>query len=225
MILGQFLVAVALILTFLNMHESREAGEAAASVRDELSVQIAEELMSTDKGVPGDAEEDLDADGAAAVIQPEEAEGIVLPGEVPPMESYTRMVDGYAYIGIVDVPYLGISLPVMADWDDTRLKISPCRYSGTPYTDDLVIAGHNYPSHFSPLKWVDIGVDVYFTTMDGAQFHYTVSNRETVQPYSVAEMVENENNSDSLRDWDLTLFTCNTGGQTRCAVRCVRKDA
>ena len=23
-------------------------------------------------------------------------------------------------------------------------------------------------------------------------------------------------------DWDLTLFTCNTSGQTRCAIRCQR---
>ncbi len=215
---GLLLVAGAFLLTFWNMYDSRRAGEAADSVREELAAHIG-------------AEEAQEADGEGAsdsVTDPAVLTGItedsLLPGEEPPMESYTYVVDGYPYIGILDVPDLGISLPVMADWNYERLRTSPCRYSGTPYNNDLVIAGHNYPSHFSPLKWVAIGTNVYFTTMDGVQFHYIVSNRETLQPYSVAEMVENDNNSDSTRDWDLTLFTCNTGGQTRCAVRCVRAE-
>ena len=215
-IIGQLLVAAALFLTLYNLHESRRAGEEAERVRDALAAQIqAEATAAEDGGAPS---------GEEPASLPEAADGSLIPGEEPPMESYTRVVDGYEYIGIVDVPDLGISLPVMADWDYERLRISPCRYSGTPYGHDLVIAGHNYGSHFSPLKWVDIGADVYFTTMDGVQFHYTVANRETVQPYSVEEMVENENNSESTRDWDLTLFTCNTGGQTRCAVRCVETE-
>ena len=27
-----------------------------------------------------------------------------------------------------------------------------------------------------------------------------------------------------MADWDLTLFTCNLGGQTRCAVRCLQVE-
>ena len=42
-------------------------------------------------------------------------------------------------------------------------------------------------------------------------------------------MIQNTNNTKDgsvTSEWDLTLFTCNTGGQTRCAVRCsrVRKE-
>lgn len=218
--LGQLLVVAAFLLTAYNMYDSRRAGEAADSVRDQLASHIEAEVTAENDADP----DSIDPSAVNPEIMPELADGSVLPQDDPPMESYVYMVDGYDYIGIVDVPALGISLPVMADWDYTRLRICPCRYTGTPYNDDLVIAGHNYPSHFSPLKWVDIGTDVYFTTMDGVQFHYTVTNRETVQPYSVAEMIENDNNSESTRDWDLTLFTCNTGGQTRCAVRCVRVE-
>ena len=35
-------------------------------------------------------------------------------------------------------------------------------------------------------------------------------------------MVSKENTE--LGSWDLTLFTCYVGGQTRCAVRCVRVE-
>lgn len=129
----------------------------------------------------------------------------------------TIEIDGYLYIGMIEIPSLDLSLPVMEDWDYERLKISPCRYSGSYFTDDMVICAHNYAKHFSPIKKADIGSDVYFTAADGQVYHYQVSNRETVQPAAIEDMIDN-----TKEDWDLTLFTCNTGGRTRCAVRCVR---
>ncbi len=134
----------------------------------------------------------------------------------------TEEIDGYEYIGKLIIPSLDLELPVMKEWDYTRLKISPCRYSGNYKTDDMVICAHNYARHFSPIKSIGIGAEVDFLTVDGVLYEYTVSNRETLAPTSVEEMMNNENNSESLADWDLTLFTCNTGGQTRCAVRCER---
>ena len=110
-------------------------------------------------------------------------------------------------------------------WDYSRLKISPCVYSGSYKTDDLVICAHNYARHFSPVKWIDMGADVYLITVDCRVYHYQVTNRETLKPDLVENMIENTNNTKDgtvTNEWDLTLFTCNTGGQTRCAVRCAR---
>lgn len=134
-------------------------------------------------------------------------------------------VEGYYYIGILEIPSLQLTLPVMDRWDYTRLKISPCVYSGSYKTDDLVICAHNYARHFSPVKRIDIGADVYLITVDCRVYHYQVTNRETLQPAAVENMIENTNNTTDgtvTNEWDLTLFTCNTGGQTRCAVRCAR---
>ena len=134
-------------------------------------------------------------------------------------------VEGYYYIGILEIPSLQLTLPVMDRWDYTRLKISPCVYSGSYKTDDLVICAHNYARHFSPVKRIDIGADVYLITVDCRVYHYQVTNRETLQPGAVENMIENTNNTIDgtvTNEWDLTLFTCNTGGQTRCAVRCAR---
>ena len=134
-------------------------------------------------------------------------------------------VEGNYYIGILEIPSLQLTLPVMDRWDYTRLKISPCVYSGSYKTDDLVICAHNYARHFSPVKWIDMGADVYLITVDCRVYHYQVINRETLQPGSVENMIENTNNTTDgtvTNEWDLTLFTCNTGGQTRCAVRCTR---
>ena len=136
------------------------------------------------------------------------------------------VIDGYEYIGILEIPSEGLSLPVMNEWDYTRLKISPCRFAGSYYADDLVICAHNYDTHLGRLLQIDIGADVYFTSVEGLTIQYIVTNRETVEPTDVELMIENKGNSAaSLMDWDMTLFTCNLGGQTRCAVRCSRVEA
>ena len=147
--------------------------------------------------------------------------------ESPELTPYKDMpveeIDGYRYIGFLEIPSLGLSLPVMENWDYTRLKISPCRYTGSYYTDDLVICGHNYFRHFTPVKdSLGMGEDVYFTNVLGESIHYKTVNKETLAPTNIAEMVSNNSNSESQDDWDLTLFTCNLGGQTRAAVRCQR---
>jgi len=57
-------------------------------------------------------------------------------------------IDGNNYIGVIDIPCLGLSLPIISDWSYPNLKIAPCRYKGSAYQDNLIIAGHNYQSHF-----------------------------------------------------------------------------
>ena len=139
----------------------------------------------------------------------------------------TVEIDGYEYIGRITIPCISIDLPVMAEWDDARLWINPCRYTGNYKTDDMVICAHNLDSHFGGLLGIGIGEKVTFTAVDGTVYHYIISNRETVQPTSIDEMIQNMNNAKEeggLEDWDLTLFTCHLGGQTRCAVRCLRVE-
>lgn len=195
--IGLLLVAAALALVVYNYWDDARAGEAANAIVEQLEEQPAD---SSDDAADSD-EQDLAADA-----------------QMP-----TETVDGYEYIGELQIPVLGVRLPVMAEWDYTRLRVSPCRYTGSYLTNDLVICGHNYPSHFRGLLNIDIGADVYLYTVAGERIHYVVGNREIVQPTSIEQMIENENNSESSYDWDLTLFTCTIGGQTRCAVRCVRE--
>ena len=133
---------------------------------------------------------------------------IIEPGvEMPVVE-----VDGISYCALVEIPSVGICLPVSADWSMETLRFTPCRYSGSAYTNDLVIAAHNYIGHFSTLGNVGIGDPVTFTDMDGNVFRYTVSAKEVLPPTAVEEVTNGS--------WALTLFTCTVGGQNRVVVRC-----
>lgn len=104
----------------------------------------------------------------------------------------------------------------MSQWSYPKLKKSPCRYRGSVYKDDLVIAAHNYRTHFGRIKDLSEGDEVIFTDIDGNIFYYEVALLEILAPNAVVEMESSE--------WDLTLFTCTLGGASRVTVRCKRKD-
>lgn len=198
MLIGLLLMAAALLLTIYNYWDSNRAGEAAQEVLVSLQEELPKELHpASDRTRP-------------TVYLPEATEPEVIP-EMPTQER-----GGYYYIGVLTVPCFDLQLPIMNEWNYKRLETAPCRYSGSYFTNDLVLCGHNYNTHFAHLKGIDLGEDIYLTTVDGFVYHYVVDNVETVNPTEIDRMLTG--------DWDLTLFTCHTGGRTRCAVRCVLAD-
>ena len=144
-------------------------------------------------------------------------EGELIPNYVldPEREMPIIQIDGNDYVGFLDIPVLELSLPVMAEWSYPNLKISPCRFTGTVYKDDMVLAAHNYDRHFGRLKTLEIGDEVLFTDGDGNVFTYEVCSLEQLLPTQVEEMTEGGGG-------DLTLFTCTIGGQQRVTIRCTR---
>ncbi len=121
-------------------------------------------------------------------------------------------VDGRSFIGTVGIPSLNLLLPIQNEWSGDNAKVSVCRYVGSVYDNDLIVAGHNYVEHFGNLKELSTGDEVVVTDMNGKSFYFQVVNIETLGAYDVDEMEAGE--------WDLTLFTCTIGGQNRVTVRC-----
>ena len=148
----------------------------------------------------------------------DEAGETVIPDYVlnPDMDMPSEEIKGFRYIGKLDIPGLRLSLPVIKEWSYPGLKRAPCCYTGSIYKDNMVIAGHNYPRHFGSLKKLHQGDEVIFTDIDGNVFNYEVLEVEILEPTAIEEMVSG--------DWDLTLFTCTVGGQSRVTVRCGKND-
>lgn len=132
----------------------------------------------------------------------------------PDMEMPVTEIDGRNYIGVLEIPAIELKLPVTEDWNYYLLRKAPCRYSGTAYAGNFIIAAHNYTSFFSRLKELDLGHEVIFYDTEGNRFDYFVAALETLEPKDVEEM--------KAGDWDLTLFTCTPGGQYRVTVRCLK---
>lgn len=107
---------------------------------------------------------------------------------------------------------LYLELPVISEWDDVKLKISPCRYVGSAYNGDMIISGHSYKHHFRYIRNLAVGDPVIFTDFEGTRFVYEVSSYEVIGGNDVEGMLAGE--------WDLTLFTCTYNGSARHTVRC-----
>ena len=185
MLLGTVLIVAALSLFLWNRREAEHAAEAAETILPQVVEQIAETA-------------------AEAPAPPDPFDPTMTEAEI----------DGYMYIGYLSIPALGLELPVMSEWDYTRLTIAPCRYSGSTKTDDLVIAAHNYARHFGGLSGLSGGEEVYFVDMDNMVSSYTVVAVEILPPTAVEEMTNGE--------YDLSLYTCTYGGRSRVTVRCDR---
>ncbi len=128
----------------------------------------------------------------------------------------TIPVKGYECIGILSIPVLELELPIFTSWTYEKLKVAPCHYYGSYVTEDLVIAGHNYKSHFgrfSELKAKDL---ILFTDAAGKVHSYEVALVETLPGNATLEMINS--------GFELTLYTCTKGGANRVTVRCSAVD-
>ena len=131
-------------------------------------------------------------------------------------EMPVQTINGRDYIGVLTIPSLELELPVLSQWDYPALKVAPCRYSGSLYQDNLIICAHNYASHFGKIKNLRVGDTAIFTDMAENVVRFQLAAQETIQPEDLEAM--------EAGDWDLTLFTCTVGGQSRVTVRFVRED-
>ncbi|MDR1590193.1 MAG: sortase [Oscillospiraceae bacterium] len=213
MIAGGLLVLSALSLFLYNDMEDRRASEAATLVADALALEIEERAA--------EAGSELSPAAPAAPAAPETTPSPDVSetgpsGDAPEAGGgyKTITIDGEQYIGLLRIPALGLSLPVMRDWSYERLKISPCRYSGSVDEDTIVIAAHNYKRHFGNIHLLSYGDALTFTDAQGVTTEYTVAEIETLEATAVTDMTQS--------GYALTLFTCTYGGAARVALRFVR---
>ena len=188
--IAELLVLIAVLIFFHNWWENFQAGNASQEVMTDMRELI--------------ADQNADDEGADAVTADR------------PLQMAEVLIDGYAYIGYLNVPALGLDLPVMSEWSDAGLKIAPCRHFGATVTDDLVIAAHNYRRHFGALGTLKEGDEVTFTEMDGYVNRYKVCQVVTIQATAIREVINNQ--------YDLVLYTCTTGGKKRLAAYCKRTE-
>ena len=131
---------------------------------------------------------------------------------VPGIEMPGEKVNGHEYIGTLSIPSLGLKVPVQRNWSYENLSVSPCRYSGSAYADNLAIIAHTY--HFGKLSNLALDATVTFTDMENNVFRYVVREKNTISP--------NDANEIAHSGYDLTLVTCTLSGTKRVAVYCER---
>ena len=205
--LGMLMLLVAAILTSLNFIEDGQAGEAAGNALEQLLL-AERDARDAARRASSETSDEPAADSGGITLDPVYLnDNTSTPeGEMPVIE-----IDGYDYIGVLQIPSLDLTLPVISDWSYPALQIAPCRYEGSAYDGGMVIAGHNFDSHFGKLTQLEPGDEIKFIDLSGNTFTYAVAETEVLEATAIEEMVTG--------GWDLTLFTCTLSGQTRFTVR------
>ena len=189
--IGVLCIITALAFFIHNSAETQNAYESSARITYKLRTQLAEKEQSSDN---------------------------VLPTDNPDREMPAVRIDGKRYAGILEIPSLGIELPVAESFSYAALQQTPCIYSGSVYKDNLVIAAHNYDVHFGRIGSLGFDYDVIFTDIESNRYTFKTFDIETLNPDQYTALVEKQ----SKNDWDLTLFTCNYSGAQRIVIRCRR---
>ncbi len=200
--IGLLLIAAALFLVSYNLYDELRAEQSARQAVTQLDAYL-----------PAEAAPEAPSDSSGDQEPLVSDERTVIPDYVlsPNMEMPVETINGIDFIGVLRIPALELELPIISEWNYPNLKTAPCRYSGSAYLNNLIICGHNYTSHFGTLKNLWEGDIATFTDMDGNVFTYKMVERETLNPTDI-EGMESGN-------WDLTLFTCTVGGQSRVTIR------
>ena len=197
MLLGAVLVTGAMLLFLSNRQEDLEAGEISKA----MLTQIQEEILNDQ---PQDATEEYLDNVPVELLDPED------------LVMTEKDVNGYSCIGYIEIPELNLQLPVISDWSYPKLKVSPCRYYGSARGEDLVIMAHSYKTHFGRISTLTEGSIVRFVDMDGKVWEYQVVVKDILNPDDVDEMIAGE--------YDLTLFSCTSGGKQRVTIRCDKAE-
>ena len=199
---GLLLIAAALFLVSYNLYDELRAEQSARQAVTQLDAYL-----------PAEAAPEAPLDSAGDQEPLVSDERTVIPDYVlsSNMEMPVETINGIDFIGVLRIPALELELPIISEWNYPNLKTAPCRYSGSAYLNNLIICGHNYTSHFGTLKNLWEGDIATFTDIDGNVFIYKMVERETLNPTDI-EGMESGN-------WDLTLFTCTVGGQSRVTIR------
>lgn len=129
--------------------------------------------------------------------------------------STLKLSNNISIIGLIEIPNINVSYPILSNSDKDLLKISVCRFSG-PLPNrigNLCIAGHNYNNTlmFSKLNKLEIGDSIYITDLNNTRLEYIVYNKYKVSENNLS-CTKNNNNI------EITLITCNENNNSERVV-------
>ncbi|MBQ2916630.1 MAG: sortase [Clostridia bacterium] len=167
-----------------------------------------------DNNIPNDTQQEENIIDETTLTTPEEVK------TEQEVATYTTP-DGketYNYIGVINIPSLGIKYPILSSTSKELLKVSVTKYWGpNPHeVGNLVIAGHNYRNtkFFSKLLKIENGAKIEITDLKGKTLEYTVYDTYKVDP----------NNNDCTSQLtnghtEITLITCTNDNKERFVVK------
>ena len=129
----------------------------------------------------------------------------------------------YETIGVVKIPKLNITYPILSKTTDALMKVAPCKFHGASPNEvgNLCIIAHNYRRKgvfFSDVPDLENGDIVEIQDLSQRTIQYEVYDVHTVMPDNVSDTSQKTNGRK-----EVTLITCTDNSEQRVIVRCKEK--
>lgn len=129
----------------------------------------------------------------------------------------------YDTVGVVKIPKINLTYPILSKTTDALMKIAPCKFHGANPNEvgNLCIIAHNYRRKgvfFSDVENLVIGDIVEIEDLSQRTIQYEVYDIHTVLPNNVDDTTQRTNGRK-----EVTLITCTDDSQQRIIVRCKEK--
>ena len=108
-------------------------------------------------------------------------------------------VEGKNFVGILEMPKFGSSLPVCADWGTPSKYL--CQFYGSIYDRTMQIGGTSQKGQYDFYREISVGDAIYFTDMEGNRYAYSVTDVRYEKSADQAAL--------QRKDASLTLFIKN----------------
>lgn len=113
--------------------------------------------------------------------------------QMPVME-----IDHQNFIGLIEASGYSNQLPIYSSWSPNKISSYPCRFSGSVYSNNLIIGGSSNTGQFDFMKTISLNDTIYVTDFYGYKYGYSVTDIQTTTDVSA----KNLNSFDA----DLLLF-------------------
>ena len=138
---------------------------------------------------------------------------------IPEENSEEKEVDDNLVLGIIEIPKIGVSYPVISTTTAEYLKIAPTKLAGVGLNEkgNCSIIGHNYENDKFFSKLGDLSKDdvVYIKEKDGMKRVYSVTEKKEISANDVSCLEQNTNDKRQV-----TLITCTNVKNKRLVVKC-----
>ncbi len=129
----------------------------------------------------------------------------------------------YETVGIVSIPKINLTYPILSKTTDALMKVAPCKFHGANPNEvgNLCIIAHNYRRKgvfFSDVPKLKVGDIVEIQDLSQRKIQYEVYDIHTVFPDNVEDTTQKTNGRK-----EVTLITCTNDNAQRVIVRCKEK--
>jgi len=130
----------------------------------------------------------------------------------------------YESIGIINIPKINLTYPILSKTTDALMKVAPCKFHGGSPNEvgNLCIIAHNYRRKgvfFSDVPDLEVGDIVEIQDLSKRTIQYEVYDIHTVVEDDVSDTTQKTNGRK-----EVTLITCtDDSNEQRVIVRCKEK--